>query len=1417
MSKSVLKIALGVATIGALFIPGGFVVAALGAKLTLGFGVLASAALGIVSSVLLKPKKPSVTGATRDRLFASLDPSATRKLVLGNTALATDVRYQAYTGASQEYYHQIICVASHEVESIDEIWFDSEKAWSASGGYTAKFTGYLTVVTRSVGTAANGIAIDAVWTATATLTGCAYVHLRFKLTGASSKAESPFSAGVSARITIRGKGAKVYDPRLDTTAGGSGAHRAATQTTWAYTTAADSGRNPALQLLYYLLGWKIGTKLAVGRGIPSARIDLASFITAANICDETVSLAAGGTEPRYRSDGIFSESDDPSTVIASLCAAMNGVLRDSGGQIALNLFYNDLASPVAAFTERDILGEENWKQTLSLDEMFNQVRGRYTDARDAALYQLMDYPAVTLTSVDGIERIDSFDLPLVQSASQAQRLAKQYLQRSLYRGTYTANFGARAWQVSLGNVVTLSHVGLGWTNKLFRVMGHGVTANGVTPMILQEENTAIYAWAASEVAPVVPAIPTAYLATNNPLIAAIGDANGIDLTSDAGAFTYTDTVAVPASQTLTFTAAPAITETVNFTTSPSVTLGGSGLTRTLAIADFGANRQVVVTATGATSGAASSITVVRLETSTAVAGATKNVNRGTWSGASVAYALGDFFYHDGTGYSTTIAHTSSAGSPPPNANVFRISAETLAELDLAASTSLSANTAAVAAFTNDGIIDKGEKQGPGGLIAIDREMRSRYHALIARASTLGMKGATKNLVTYSEQFDNAAWLKQNGGAGSAAAVVTANAAVAPDGTTTADRIVFNAGTASNGYSEVYQVTGVTSVVGQPLTYRAFMKSVSGQQQKVMLQILTTGGGYLLPRAFEVGADWTPVELIYYPTVAATVYIYVGVDTFNGANGGDRNIDVFVWGAQLDNDGQSLRYSRPYVQAVAATVTQAAVGTAVDALHTASVGYLDALEYSYPAWDDKAQDSNIYPADNLLTFPLDLSNAAWTKGGGLTAAAATGADGGWWTLTDVGASLGEIYQSVAAASGLTVTAMVRVKKDAVAKATRYAAIYVAYSGGTNHIVYLDTSTGEVVTSGALVSGTATDCGTYWLVRIESVTPNASGASLYVYPARGSGATLGGGDSAATTGSIMIQRPVIFIGALATVAGPSFRARLAAFEQRMNEMQTLISAEDAKRSLSITAPPQITIEANHLGAVSAGQLPRNDLVTLYENGVDVTTSATWTRTVLFGTYTGTIGAASGLLNTTALGSLNAEVQVTATYGTTTRSITIKFRRNDAAPPATGGGATGGTGSSQTSGFGSMNSTAATVITQAGDLTFTTGSVGTAKCAVNLTLTPSATHAQARNVRFQVERWTGAAWVTQGATSDSNPDPQMTYDTETATYLVGTEGTISFEVEATGLGASATGKYRLTCWHTGTADMTVYPSGNVTVTVT
>jgi hypothetical protein len=526
--RTVGKIATVVAAVAAIATGVG---AALGGTMVLAIGgttIAASAIAGAASlismgaSLLGRPKSPQIGGANQDRLTVSLDVRAPRVMAFGRTALATDLRDQEFTGADKEYLHRFIVVAAHRVNAIQELWFDDKLAWTSAGGVQGEFVGYLTATPVLEGGPANAINISARMGATRRFTGLAYLYLRFKLTGNSKKTESPFAQQVPTRVTIVGEGIPCYDPRQDSTQpGGAGAHRAANQATWTY---GAHARNLACQYATYLLGWRIqnpqsGTwKLSVGAGTPPDRFDWPSFIEGANLCDEPVALAAGGTEPRYRGDGLVNELIDPIQVTEAFKAAMNADVDDQDGLIRLTVFHNDLAVPDAVFSTEDVENDYQWLQTPPLNESFNVVRGTFVDPDPRSLYQPNEYREVRIASPDGIDRVHPADFGFVQSRGQAERLAKQRLQRELYGGTFRSTFLAPGWKVQKNSPVRLNFAPEGWTNKLFRVAEYeNARPDGRVPMVLREEHANIYAWDAEESPAVQIADPTEYSPGDGPI------------------------------------------------------------------------------------------------------------------------------------------------------------------------------------------------------------------------------------------------------------------------------------------------------------------------------------------------------------------------------------------------------------------------------------------------------------------------------------------------------------------------------------------------------------------------------------------------------------------------------------------------------------------------------------------------------------------------------------------------------------------------------------------------------------------------------------------------------------------------------------------------------------------------------------
>jgi hypothetical protein len=527
-------VALVATGVGAVALPG-FAGALTVAGISTGTLFLVSGGLTVAASLL--QKTPKVPASQTDRLSASVNPGAFRHTVLGQTAMPVEVRYEEWSGKDQEYCDWIVLHASHACEAIDEIWFETTMAWSRATGVVGKYVGYFTVPHIILdGSPANAFTLGSgKWSRGARLTGCAYSHWRFKLTGNSKKAESPFVSGMPSRITVIGRGAKLYDPRRDSTVpGGNGPMRADDQSTWRFTTddGVTIGENLPLQILRVVLGWRIrnpstGTlKLATGSGVPPRRINLASIAIAANLADEMVNRSAGGQEPRYHGAGVVSEGDDPKTVLDMLCTACCARFRDTGGKLSLVVAHNDLAAAATedGLNDDDVVGAFTWDPDAALEATPNVVRGKYVDATTNSLYQLIDYPEIRLPSLDGQDRIFPLDLGVVESPSQAQRIAKQVLQRKQYPREFSAPFDIRAWKYGVGDVVPFTFAALGFDRALFRIKDQELGQGGVCNMTLTVESAAIYTWDADDAAPVQPAESIVYDSRNNPLILAIDDA-----------------------------------------------------------------------------------------------------------------------------------------------------------------------------------------------------------------------------------------------------------------------------------------------------------------------------------------------------------------------------------------------------------------------------------------------------------------------------------------------------------------------------------------------------------------------------------------------------------------------------------------------------------------------------------------------------------------------------------------------------------------------------------------------------------------------------------------------------------------------------------------------------------------------------
>ncbi|MBO89534.1 MAG: hypothetical protein CMP14_08430 [Rickettsiales bacterium] len=429
--------------------------------------------LAFLSSALA-PKPRGGPGGRFDAGYevAGIGPAQDHAIIYGQTRCGGVVVYKEATDENK-YLHLIIAIAGHECEEITSVYMNDEVlTLDGSGNATApsKYNGLIRVI-KHLGTdaqTADATLIaesDGKWTSDHRLQGVCYAYIRLQFDADAFPNGEP-------SISFLVKGKKVYNPNTAATA-------------WS--------DNAALCLRDYLTS---------SYGLNTDDLDETLFGTAANICDETVTLAAGGTEKRYTCNGSFTTKDTPRGLIDSLLTSLGGTIWYAQGKWRLKAAA--YTTPLVAFTEDDLRSSIKINTRHSRRDNFNTVKGVFKGAETN--YQASDYPQVTsATFVDidgGDESVINLDLPFTSTSTRAQRIAKMALYRNREQLTVSASFGLAAFQVQVGDLIKLTNTRAGWTEKVFEVNNWSfkpeVDQTLTVDMDLREISSGVFSWDAEE-------------------------------------------------------------------------------------------------------------------------------------------------------------------------------------------------------------------------------------------------------------------------------------------------------------------------------------------------------------------------------------------------------------------------------------------------------------------------------------------------------------------------------------------------------------------------------------------------------------------------------------------------------------------------------------------------------------------------------------------------------------------------------------------------------------------------------------------------------------------------------------------------------------------------------------------------------
>lgn len=258
--------------------------------------------------------------------------------------------------------------------------------------------------------------------------------------------------------------------------------------------------------------------------------------------------------------------------------------------------------------------------------------------------------------------------------------------------------------------------------------------------------------------------------------------------------------------------------------------------------------------------------------------------------------------------------------------------------------------------------------------ASNNEPRFDHNPVTGESLGLLIEEQRTNLLTYSEQFDNAAWNKTRSS-------ITANSIAAPDGTLTADKFV------ENTDNDIHYIRISTTNGNATYTFAIYVKAAERTNVRIDLSDNTTGvvagwfnlalgtitnslasGSWTAPSATitPVGDGWyrcsvTGTRGAGTATVGQVFTISSGTTT---SYLGDGTSGLYIWGAQLEAGA----FPTSYIKTEGSQVTRAADSALMTGTNFSS--WYNALEGTLFTW---ANSNVVYDGTNRFPTILEISD------------------------------------------------------------------------------------------------------------------------------------------------------------------------------------------------------------------------------------------------------------------------------------------------------------------------------------------------------------------------------------------------------------------------------------------------------------
>ena len=464
------------------------------ATMAIGSAVIAGSALVAKKAMSLFEVKMSVPDTDRSRQSTVKSASEPQKIIYGEALVSGPISFIGLGGVDNKDLYQTIVLAGHEVNAITDVYFDDfvinnnqinsgNTAGGAvnAGAFQTKNNVDIVTINKYRGT--NPQTADSMfvgqfgnYTDNHRGDGIAYLAMKWVLNGESAKTWDKYAPG-NVKALVQGK--KVYDPRLEVTAGGDAGDSPGNASYIAYSD------NPALCAIDYLMDQ------TVGLSVSSSKIDWLAVITAANGCDATVTVP-GGTEKTFTCNGVVFATDTHQKNINKILSSMNGSLVYSNGKYVLRA--GIYANPTVSLNEDDLIGSITVKTSIDRSERVNTIKGLFLDPSQG--HKMVEFPKVQLSNElqrdNNIVMEKETSFSMTNTSYMAQRLAHKIIKSAGQQKVITFPANYTALNVTAGDRVQVSIEELSWVDKEFICVGWVFSEDGGVLLTLREDSSDAY-------------------------------------------------------------------------------------------------------------------------------------------------------------------------------------------------------------------------------------------------------------------------------------------------------------------------------------------------------------------------------------------------------------------------------------------------------------------------------------------------------------------------------------------------------------------------------------------------------------------------------------------------------------------------------------------------------------------------------------------------------------------------------------------------------------------------------------------------------------------------------------------------------------------------------------------------------------